>query len=309
MADLIDGSVLSSDFVRDLAPQPLRVCCYGSSSSGTPSPYLREAAALGYILAKRGHTCVNGAGSFGCMSAMNHGADYGGGKIVGVIHEMWLIDGASAASKNVRDGGAHPVFDDEKKNHEMLIAKGNDLQERKRLLVENANALVVLPGGPGTWDELWEMACAVGLGLSSLPIVCVNVDGYYDPFRTILERAYREQLMKVPPEQIVHFETTAESAVRWIETAQEKYTKPRVTIQARSETLRRSSVLHNPITGSNNKGSRENSSLFRSYSQISSIFAVDEPSSDGYSSAFVFVAGMTTGALLSYIHLTFVKRK
>jgi predicted Rossmann-fold nucleotide-binding protein len=173
----------------------LRVCCYGSSSSQTPMAYLQEAATLGFLLAIRGHTCVNGAGSFGCMAAMNDGAAAGNGHIVGVIHEMWLVDGAAETENNndndggggddsnkkkkkewktlrpLRDGGAHRIFEPEQPaaaaaaaasasathgqpRREMLVAGGKDLQERKRLLVDKADALIVLPGGPGTWDEV-----------------------------------------------------------------------------------------------------------------------------------------------------------
>ena len=81
-------------FLGTQSSSPLRVTCYGSSSSKTPTPYLQQAFDLGYLLATRGHTCVNGAGSFGCMSAMNDGAVLGNGHIVGVIHEMWLVDQA-----------------------------------------------------------------------------------------------------------------------------------------------------------------------------------------------------------------------
>lgn len=72
-----------SEFLAEPHSESLRVVCYGSSSSKTPEKYLDEARALGYILAKRGHVCVNGAGSFGCMAAMNAGAASGNGHIVG----------------------------------------------------------------------------------------------------------------------------------------------------------------------------------------------------------------------------------
>lgn len=142
-----------SDFLAERAPKALRVTCYGSSSSKTPEKYLKEARNLGYALAKRGHTCVNGAGSFGCMAAMNDGAAEGNGHIVGVIHEMFVVDGSDWCQ---RDGGAHEVFhkNENGPTRECLVAGGKDLQERKRLLVEGADALVVLPGGPGTWDEV-----------------------------------------------------------------------------------------------------------------------------------------------------------
>jgi hypothetical protein len=61
------------------------------------------------------------------------------------------------------------------------------------------------------------MACARHLNLHHLPIVCVNVDNYYDPFREMLTKAYEDNLIKLMPEEIVHFASSAEEAVRWIE--------------------------------------------------------------------------------------------
>ena len=155
----IDPTVVESDFVKTTAKKPLRITCYGSSSAKTPDRYLQEARSLGYILAKRGHTCVNGAGSYGCMAAMNDGAVVGNGHIVGVIHEMFLVDGGDWTSSVDRDGGAHKVFDNKNRSdggpiREILVAGGNDLQQRKKLLVDKADALIVMPGGPGTWDEV-----------------------------------------------------------------------------------------------------------------------------------------------------------
>eukprot|EP00984_Skeletonema_dohrnii_P022290 scaffold11427_cov100-Skeletonema_dohrnii-CCMP3373.AAC.3 len=192
------------------APTPLRICCYGSSSSRTPKKYTDAAYNLGYHLAQRGHTCVNGAGNAGCMAAMNRGANDGDGAIVGVIHEAFVVDGSDWFE------GAHSVFNTTK--HRIITAKGNDLQERKKLLVQGADGLVVLPGGPGTWDELWEMACARHIGFHAMPIVCVNVDGYYDNFKSILVRAHEDELLYKLPEDILHFEESAEAAVKWIET-------------------------------------------------------------------------------------------
>lgn len=245
------------DFLQKTPPVPsLRVCCYGSSSSDTPAPYLQAAHQTGFLLGKRGHVCVNGAGSHGCMAALNQGAsDSGNGKIVGVIHEMWLKEDKNT----MRDGGAHSVFDslenanssssstrrgtENNKNSntssnnsnapasngaannsntnsiQMLVAGGDDLQERKKLLVQDADALVVLPGGPGTWDELWEMGCAKGIGLTDLPIVVVNVNHYYDPFLAMLQRAYEQGLTKHRPEELMVFVDTAWEAIAYLETA------------------------------------------------------------------------------------------
>ena len=57
---LIEDSIKNSPFCAISAKKSLRITCYGSSSARTPERYLKEARALGYILAKRGHVCVNG---------------------------------------------------------------------------------------------------------------------------------------------------------------------------------------------------------------------------------------------------------
>mmetsp|Transcript_24367 Transcript_24367/g.37563 ORF Transcript_24367/g.37563 Transcript_24367/m.37563 type:complete len:282 (-) Transcript_24367:76-921(-) len=209
----------------------MRVCCYGSSSAKTPAAYVDESYKLGQVLAKRGHVCVNGAGKSGCMGAMNNGASDGNGDIIGVIHEMFIGKDKLGRAKGDEDG-SHPTFRKEELPNgenppegaptrapmrELLIAGGHDLQERKRLLVENADCICVLPGGCGTFDELWEMACSRGLGLMTMPIVCVSVNGFYAPFEDMLKRAYKDNLLYSLPDDIIHFEPTAEKAVEWLE--------------------------------------------------------------------------------------------
>jgi len=206
------------------AKEPLRICCYGSSSSETPQVYLDQAYALGKLLALRGHVCVNGAGAFGCMGAMNQGAADHDGHLVGVIHGMFAVDGpiwkehhgSKCTTKNVSDIGCHAAFSTSHKR-ELLIANGDDLQERKKLLVKGADALVVLPGGLGTWDELLEMACARNLGLVDMPIVCININDYYGPIREMFQRGYDQNLIKKPPLDILAFESTALEAILYLE--------------------------------------------------------------------------------------------
>ena len=292
---------------------------------------MKAAKDVGYLLAARGHTCVNGAGSFGCMAAMNEGAAAGNGHIVGVIHEMWLVDsgdwGSASGKKGgptLRDGGAHPVFDDQnpklnphqKGSHggphpallrptkkgptrEMLVAGGKDLQERKRLLVENADALIVLPGGPGTWDELWEMACARQLGLTKLPIVVVNVDKYYEPFRLMLERAWEEKLAKLPADEILHFEDTAEGAVKWIEAIQ-GVEGPAAALLKRTAALRSESMLHTPVLGRYDSNSWVSNSLRRSLSCAGDYVQGNKGVLSAWAvSSALFGAGMATGVVLA----------
>lgn len=196
----------------------LRVCCYGSSAKSTPDRYLSQSHSLGYTLAKRGHICVNGAGSNGCMGSLNEGVEEGDGDAVGVIHKMFLVDGGDwmdgSAEVFRRKGGKKGGYSG---NAEILVADGEDLQQRKKMLANGADAIIVLPGGTGTFDELWEMAASRSLGFVDIPIVCVNIDGYYDPFADMLQRAYNDKLLYAKPNDLIHFETTSALAVQWIE--------------------------------------------------------------------------------------------
>lgn len=73
----------------------MRVCVYGSSSSNTSAKFMEASEELGKQLALGGHVCVNGGGKTGCMGGVNEGCKKHGGKIVGVIHEMFLVDKVS----------------------------------------------------------------------------------------------------------------------------------------------------------------------------------------------------------------------
>ena len=134
----------------DSAKTPLRVCCYGSSNKNTRQEYTREAYTLGQILGRRGHTCVNGGGSTGCMGFMNQGVQDVDGKVTGVIHKMFVKH--EEGNENHWAEGCHEVFKTAQKGDDdgkvqLIVASGETLQERKRLLVQDADALVVLPGG------------------------------------------------------------------------------------------------------------------------------------------------------------------
>ena len=123
------------------APNPRNVTCYGSSSSKTPRRYLEEARLLGYILAKRGHVCINGAGSFGCMAAMNDGVHAGEGHVRGVIHEMFLVDNGyfdidpKTQTRLMRRGSSHRVFEnavilDREEQNERHRRRQNERRQR-----------------------------------------------------------------------------------------------------------------------------------------------------------------------------------
>ena len=94
--------------------------------------------------------------------------------------------------------------------------------------------------------QLWEIACARNIGLSSTPIVCVNINGFYDPFRVMLQRAWDDKLTKLSPEQIMHFADSSEEAIQWIEAVQGAKAEDQVVPKSAkaSGLLRLSSVIN-----------------------------------------------------------------
>lgn len=185
-----------------MAGRPLNICVYGSSSRHTPEVYLAAASELGTEMARRGHTCVNGAGAHGVMGALNRTAKAAGGKVIGVCHRMFV------------DGEITGLFE----GFELVLTGGDDLVDRKRALAERADCFIALPGGPGTWDELWEVACARQLGVGkSGPICLVNTDGYYDGFVLQLERAHADRLLHKPPKEFLQVCSNPIEALDWCE--------------------------------------------------------------------------------------------
>jgi uncharacterized protein (TIGR00730 family) len=176
----------------------LRVCVFGSSSSKTPQYILDESFKLGQMIAQRDLVCVHGGGKFGVMGALNRGAESCSGRIIGVIHESFLVD--------------------TQENHGMVVTRGNDLNERKQVLFDTADCFVVMPGGFGTLDELFDFLCAKGLqmkGVAGKPIVLVNLKKYYDGTVAQLRRAEADSLLYAPVSSSLHVTDTAEEALAW----------------------------------------------------------------------------------------------
>lgn len=139
-----------------------RVCVFCGSRAGD-SPRFREAAsALGAALASRGLDLVYGGAQHGLMGAVADAVLAGGRQIIGVVPRGLA-----------REEFAHPELS------EHLVV--DTMAHRKALMAEKSDAFVVLPGGFGTMDELFEMLTGAQLKLHHKPIGLLDVDGYYAP--------------------------------------------------------------------------------------------------------------------------------
>ena len=136
------------------------VCVFCASAQVLPAGYLDLARAAGTALAGAGHTVVSGGGRVGMMGALTGAARAAGGRTVGIVPQA-LVD------REVADTGSD----------ELLVTA--DLADRKTLMLAKSDAFLVLPGGIGTLDELFEVWTTAALGLHGKPVLLLDHDGFY----------------------------------------------------------------------------------------------------------------------------------
>jgi len=137
----------------------LSVFC--ASSSGNDTSIIESAQQTGHVLAKQGIQVVYGGAKVGLMGAVADAALAAGGKVVGVIPERLM-----------RKEIAHDNLS------ELIVVQ--TMSERKRLMDIRSDGAIILPGGFGTMDELFEMLTWGQLGLHDKPVGVYNVNGFYD---------------------------------------------------------------------------------------------------------------------------------
>jgi uncharacterized protein (TIGR00730 family) len=153
------------------------VCVFCGGNPGSRPAYLTAARRLGEALAARGITVVYGGASVGLMGAVADAALARGGKVIGVLPEFMI-------AREV----AHPALTE-------LVLVGS-MHERKAQMAARADAVVALPGGFGTMDELFEVLTWSQLGLHQKPSALLDVDGYYTSLVAFLDHAAGEGLLR-----------------------------------------------------------------------------------------------------------------
>jgi uncharacterized protein (TIGR00730 family) len=155
-----------------------RVCVYCASSSQADKAYHKAAFELGKIFANEGIVIVCGGGANGSMGALADGAINNGGNVIGIIPKFMLD--LEWAHRGIKD---------------LIIVK--DMSERKRMLIENSDAVIALPGGSGTLEELFETITLKRLGMYLNPIILLNTKNFYDPLIDLLELSISEKFMDI----------------------------------------------------------------------------------------------------------------
>lgn len=167
-----------------------RISVFAGSNAGARPSYLVAARELGAEIARRGYGMVYGGASCGLMGACADAALAGGAEVVGVLpRALTSREGAHTGLTEMRIVGS--------------------LHERKAVMSALSDAVVALPGGCGTLDELFEAITWGQLGLHEKPIGLLDVDGYYAPLLAFLEHMNTEGFVR-PALRLVRAHTARE---------------------------------------------------------------------------------------------------
>ena len=198
MAEVVDG-------YEELSRIGPCVAVFGSARTKPDNPYYQMAEELAYLLTKRGFGIITGGGP-GIMEAANKGAHITGGKSVGLNIDLDF------------EQQANPYIDPDK------LLEFNYFFTRKLMFMRYSQGYVVLPGGFGTMDELFEAITLIQTHkLVRFPIVMLGKDYWGGLIDWIKERMLKEGMIKEDDLDIFHLVDTVEEAVEVIVNFYEKY--------------------------------------------------------------------------------------
>jgi uncharacterized protein (TIGR00730 family) len=160
------------------------ICVFCGSRPGSRPEFLAMATTLGMEMARRKLTLVYGGASVGLMGALADAVLSEGGRAVGVLP-------VSLQQREIGHTGLHELH---------LV---NSMHDRKALMAKRADAFIALPGGFGTFEELFEIITWGQLGLHTKPIGLLDVGGYFQPLLAMLRRGVEDGF--IPPEHELPF--------------------------------------------------------------------------------------------------------
>jgi uncharacterized protein (TIGR00730 family) len=169
-----------------------RLCVFCGSSTGDDARYRLAADAVGRLLAVRGLGLVFGGGSVGLMGVVADAALAAGGDVIGVIPHA--LDARELAHRGVADMRVVP-----------------SMHARKALMADLSDGFIALPGGLGTFEELFEVATWGQLGIHRKPVGVLNVARYFDPLIALLDHAVSEGFVSAGNRQLIVVDSSEEA--------------------------------------------------------------------------------------------------
>lgn len=168
------------------------VAVYCASNTGTDPAFAAAAAGLGSTLAKQGIRLVYGGGQVGLMGVLAEAALGAGGAVTGVITRALV-------AREV----ANPALTD--------LTVVDTMHERKAAMSDAADAFIMLPGGYGTFDEFFEAVSWTQLGVHDKPCGVLDVGGFFQPLRDLLDGATRAGFVSPVHRELVIMESDPEA--------------------------------------------------------------------------------------------------
>ncbi|HEX7736958.1 MAG TPA: TIGR00730 family Rossman fold protein [Ktedonobacteraceae bacterium] len=149
------------------------ICVYAGSNRGARLEYEQAARALGRELVARGLGLVYGGGSVGLMGALAEAVTADGGEVIGILPSA-LFPREVAYTRGTK------------------LYEVKSMHERKAMMADLSDGFIALPGGYGTFDELFEMITWAQLGFHSKPIGLLNASGFFNPLLALIEHSSTE---------------------------------------------------------------------------------------------------------------------
>lgn len=173
------------------------VTVYCSSGKHVASVFFEAARELGASIAQNGWRLVYGGNCIGCMGALADAAREAGGHVTGITPQLLVDEGIA-----------------DERCDELVVTSG--MRERKALLEERGDAFVALPGGLGTFEELFEILVGRVLGYHAKPIVLLDVANYYRPLLAMIDHGIEHHFIRPKVREAFHVSATVDDAIRFL---------------------------------------------------------------------------------------------
>jgi uncharacterized protein (TIGR00730 family) len=175
-----------------------QICVFAGSRLGSRPEYEQAACELGRELVARGFGLVYGGASVGMMGAIANTVLEEGGEVIGVLPKG--------------------LFESEKPHHGLThLYEVKNMHERKALMADLSDGFIALPGGFGTFDELFEIITWAQIKLHSKPIGLLNSAGYFDPLLTLVRHMAKEGFISPAHLALLHYQSEASTLLKEIQ--------------------------------------------------------------------------------------------
>ena len=172
------------------------ICVFCGSKPGKNKIFLSVANELGRALSKNKYTVIYGGGTLGIMGALAYSVLKHKGKLISII------------PKGIKNKVIEKPF-------KTIVTK--DFVERKKLMIKKATIFIVLPGGVGTLDELFEVISLNQLKMLNKKIILIDIDNFWNPLQKLLKGIYKEGFLYNLKDSNIIFKKSVNKTIKFIE--------------------------------------------------------------------------------------------